>query len=142
MGVQEVNVTKDSAFLREQVVQVYPQLMAGEVLIQDAASLAARGEELTYWQVGSNGCPFQNVKMYDPGTWFRQPHACAPRRCRRVCTPCARRCWVRHPIYAREEIIALSAARLVCQCGSCRRTPFLGMHFRKGAWRPQAGAEL
>lgn len=37
--------------LRAQVVQVYPKLMAGEVLIQDAASLAARGEELTYWQM-------------------------------------------------------------------------------------------
>ena len=30
---------------------MYPQLMAGEVLIQDAANLAAPGEELTYWQL-------------------------------------------------------------------------------------------
>ena len=30
---------------------MYPQLMAGEVLIQDAASLAAPGERLTYWQL-------------------------------------------------------------------------------------------
>ncbi len=34
-----------------QVVQVYPQLMAGEVLIQDASAVAAPGEDLTYWQL-------------------------------------------------------------------------------------------
>jgi hypothetical protein len=37
--------------MRAQVVRVYPQLMASEVAILDAARLAGQGEDLTYWQL-------------------------------------------------------------------------------------------
>ena len=56
--------------LRAQVVQVYPKLMAGEVLIQDAASLAARGEELTYWQMQARVHSVRQTLLGAP------PHAC------------------------------------------------------------------
>ena len=59
------------AFLYAQVVQVYPALMSGEVLIQDAASLAARGEELTYWALQARVHSVRQTLLGAP------PHACS-----------------------------------------------------------------
>ena len=49
---------------------MYPQLMAGEVLIQDAANLAAPGEELTYWQLQARVHSVRQTLLGAP------PHTC------------------------------------------------------------------
>ena len=72
-----------ATLLGAQVVQVYPKLMAGEVLIQDAASLAAPGEELTYWAMQARVHSVRQTLLGAP------PRACSQaQRCFATSQPC------------------------------------------------------